>query len=346
MLLLILAMARAVAATGAWWLESPEMLERASAATVESAAAKAGYSVRVVKRFHLGEGWEFVALVEGFADEAAATAAARSLNKDTGVVMTLVHDPAKGPPVRTSVDDAKKAAVVPVSDAAGVIAGCIAAHGGATGGAAALARAPAVRFEFEREFDLDSRHLVVGHEYWRDATSRRLEVRAKGGGASSLSVATANGAWIRVGDQVEKRDIGVLISQADTFAPEVVLGVALDVQTLLGGPGSEELLLLEGAESGVRVGRGEDPSEPGLAFADIDPGSGHLDRVRYVTEGGAVLFEMRDWKLLAPGVLVPGTMTLERADGRRETIHVKRLEMADTAPAGTFNAPEKDTPSP
>ena len=345
MLLLILAVAQAVAATGAWWLESPEMIERSSAVTVESSAAKAGYSARVVKRFHLGEGWEFVALVEGFADEASATAAARRPNTETGVVMTLVHDPAKGPPVRTSVDEAKKAAA-PASEAAAVIATCIAAHGGPTGGAGALARSPAVHFAFEREFDLDTKHLVVDHEYWRDATSRRLSVEAHGGGTSSLSVATANGAWIRVDGRVEARDIGVLIGQADTFAPEVVLGVALDVQTLLGGAGSDELLLLEGAESGVRVGRGEDPSEPGLAFADIDPASGRLDRVRYVTEGGAVLFEMRDWKGAAPGVLVPTTMTLERADGRRETIRVKRLELTETAPSGTFTAPEKDTASP
>lgn len=346
MFLLILAMARAMAATGAWWLESPEMIERSSASTVEASAAKAGYSVRVVKRFHLGEGWEFVALVEGFADEAAATAAARRLSVETGVAMTLVHDPAKGPPVRTSLDEGKKAPASGASDAPGVIAACIAAHGGPTGGAAALARAPAVHFEFEREFDLDSKRMVVTHDYWRDATSRRLTVETKGGGTSSLSVATASGAWIRVGDQVEKRDIGVLLSQADAFAPEVVLGAALDVHTLLGSPWTEQLLLLEGAESGVRVGRGEDPSEPGLAFADIDPGSGQLARVRYVTDGGAVLFEMRDWRAAAPGVLVPGTMTLERADGRRETIRVKRLEIAETAPSGTFAAPEKDAASP
>lgn len=332
MFLLLWAAARAGDTADAWWLESPEMNERAGAEFVEASSTKAGFSVRVVKRFHLGEGWEYVALVEGFADQAAAADAARTLKAETGVTLTLVHDPAKGRAVRTEVDEA-----APERASAGVIAACLAAHGGPTGGVAALARSPAVHFSFERTLDLDGRQVVMRHDYWRDTTSRRLLVEAKGGGVGSLMVASAAGAWIRVGDKLDTRDIGVVVTQADAFAPEAVLAVALDIEGLFGA--GEDMVVLEGAESGTRVGRGEDPTEPGLAFADLDLQTGRLVRVRYVTEGGPVLFELDAYRSSGSGVTVPGTVTLTRADGRREIITVKRLELLDSAPAGTFRTP-------
>ncbi len=333
MFLLLWAVALASDTADAWWLESPEMNERAGAEFVEASSGKVGFSVRVVKRFRLGEGWEYFALVEGFADEAAAAAAARTLQAETGVTLTLVHDPAKGRAVRTEVDKA-----APEHASAGaLIAECLAAHGGATGGAAALARSPAVHFSFERALDLEGRRVVMRHDYWRDATSRRLLVEAKGGGVGSLMVATAAGAWIRVGDKVDTRDIGVVVTQADAFAPEAVLAVALDIDGLFGA--GEDMVVLEGAESGTRVGRGEDPTEPGLAFADVDPQTGRLVRVRYLTEGGPVLFELDEYRASVGGVTVPGTVTLTRTDGRREVIKVQRLDLLDSAPPGTFKAP-------
>lgn len=344
MIWILLGAARALAASAGWWLEGPEVVERADAAALQASAERAGYHARVVKRFHLGEGWEFVTLVEGFADEAAATSAAKKLAKDTGIPLSVVHDPTRPGGSRTPVP--APAPVAAPSDAAGIIAAARAAGGGPTGGVAALARAPAVHFVFEREFELDGKRTRVVHDYWRDSTARRLSVNTNGAGTDSLSVATANAAWIKVNGHVEPRDIGVIIAQADTFAPETVLGVALDVDALFASTDSASFVVLEGAESGVRVGRGEDPTEPGLAFADVDPATGHLLRVRYVTEGGPVMFEMSDWRVAAPGVLAPGNLTLLRADGRTETIRVQRLEVADSAPPGTFSTPENDAGSP
>lgn len=342
---LLLLFSIALAATGEWWLEGPQVADKATADALGSLAGRAGYEARVVKRFRLGEGWEYVTLVEGFADEAAASAAAQRLGREGGRPFVLVHDPAKGPPTRVTVAaPAEPAGQGPT--ASSLLAAARSAHGGPAGGAAALARARAVHFVFSREFVMDKKPVTVDHDYWRDVTSRRVDVRTHGIGTDSTSVATAKGAWVRAAGKVESRDIGVLITQADAFAPEAILGVALDVDTLLGGPEPHQFVLLEGAESGLRVGRGEDPTEPGLAFADIDPKTGLLSRVRYVTEAGPLVIELAGWGTAGAGVVYPGVLSIERPDGRRESIRVQRLEITESAPAGTFAVPEITTASP
>ncbi len=332
-------------AAGVWWLESADLAERGEASALEAAAVRAGYSARVVKRFHLGDGWEYVTLVEGFVDEAGATAAARKLTKG-GTAFTLVHDPVRGPPSRATVRSDPDTSEASRPSVASLVESVRAAHGGATGGAAALARARVVHFSFDREFSLDKKSLLVSHEYWRDPTSRRVTVDTHGGATDSTSVATSSGAWLKVAGRVERRDIGVLIAQADAFAPEAVLGIALEVFALLAEGEAQTLVFLEGAETGVRIGRGEDPTQAGLAFADVDPKTGLLLRARYVTAGGPATFSMTGWSERAPGVLVPGVLVVERPDGSTETIRVIALEVADAAPPGTFGTPENEAARP
>ncbi len=338
MLALILLFTHLAWGADGWWLESAGSPDRAVAAAVESAAIKDGYTARVVKRFRLGEGWLHVALVEGFADEAGASAAGARLRKETGATLNVVAAPAKGKAVKGEPVAAPAAKPAPPS-AASTLARCLEAHGGAAGGAAALARSPAVHFKFVREFEVDGKKVRVAHEYWRNATSRRLEVRGGGFGTDSVLVATADGAWMSAAGEVEARDIGVLISQADAFSPEVVLGPALDVPTLFGGPEPGTLMLLEGAESGVRVGRGEDPVGTGFAFADVDAANGLLQRVRYVTDAGPVSYSYGQWRAAREGLVVPGSVRVERADQRSEAIAVEALELLSAAPAGTFAQP-------
>ncbi len=332
-------------AAGVWWLESADLGERAQAAALEAAAIQAGYSARVVKRFRLGDGWEYVTLVEGFMDEGGATSAASKLAA-SGTVFTLVHDPVRGPPSRATVRPDPQQSEPAARSVASLVQSVRLAHGNATGGAAALARAKVVHFTFEREFSLDRKMVRVSHDYWRDPTSRRVIVDTHGAATDSGTVATTSGAWLKVAGRVESRDIGVLIAQADAFAPEAVLGLALDVPTLFLEKNDQDLVFLEGAEAGVRIGRGEDPIEAGLAFADIDPKSGLLLRVRYVTAGGPVTFAMTGWNERSPGVVVPDVLVVERPDGSAETVRVRVLEVSDVAPPGTFATPENDAPRP
>jgi hypothetical protein len=325
-------------AAEAWFVESPPTSERADLAAFEVAADGAGVPVRVVRRFRLGKGWEWVALAEGFADEAAAEAAARKLAKEAGASVTVVRSGAKGTGRRS---EAAVSAPGPTpaqpSGAADLVARAVAAHGEKEGGAAALSRAPAVHFSFDREIADGGGRIHASHDYWREGPSRRLAVDVDGAGVDSLAVATPKGAWIQAKGTVAARDIGVVINQVDAFAPEVVLGVVLDVPTLLGS--GEGLLILEGAESGVRVGRGEDPAQPGLAFADIDPATGRLALVRYVTSGGPLLFHCEDWAEAVDGVLYPRSLVVERPDGTREAVHVRALDVAEHAPGGSFASP-------
>jgi len=320
-------------------LESAPATTREELAPVEAATSASGFKSRVVKRFRLGQGWTWVALVEGFSTEAAATSAAQTLATATQRTFSVVAEGGSRTPV-----DVPVAAVPSAPTAASTVAATIAAHGGVGGGASELARAKAVHFSFTRALEADGRAIEASHDYWREGASRRLAVDVKQGGEDSLLVVTGNGGWLEAGGQVVSRDIGILVNQADAFAPEAVLGLALDLPSLLAAPPEAPLLLLEGAERGVRIGRGEDPEGAGLAFADVEAGTGLLLGARYVTEGGPLLFSYAAWTRVTPTLLVPTRVRVERPDGRVETVSVSKVELAEAAPAGTFAPPSATAP--
>lgn len=320
-----------------YYLETPPVSDRAAASKAEQAAEAAGFDARVVRRFRLGKGWEFVVLVEHLPGATEAAAAAKRLERELGGSVTAWRLDGS----EKAVAVALPAPPIPETDggAAAWIARARAAHGGPTGGASALARAGAVHFRFARSFDLGGKQVTVRHDYWREGAARRLAVETGGSGQDSLSIATATGAWIRVGGQVQTRDIGIAIGMMDAFAPEAVLTVALEAARLLDGPEVATFRALEGAESGLRFGAGGDESEPGVSFVDLDPQTGQILRVRYVTEAGPITFVMAGWRQVASGVLVPGEVRVERADGAKETYRVEGLELLDRAPASTFEKP-------
>jgi hypothetical protein len=337
-MLIWLAILAGTARADEYYLEAPPVTDRAAAERMERAADAAGFDARVVRRFRLGKGWEFVMLVEHLASEADAAAAATRLEKELGQRVSAWR-----------LDRGDKAVSVdlppppaPAENGAGAsawIARAREAHGGATGGAAALARAAAVHFRFERAFELGGQSFVVRHDYWREGASRRLAVATGGAGQDSVCVATAASAWIKVGSEVRARDIGVAIGTVDAFAPEAVLTVALEAARLLEAPEVASFRPLEGAEEGLRFGTGGDESEPGLSFVDIDPATGRLIQVRYVSEAGPLVFELRGWRDVAPGVLVPAELSVRRPDGGHDLFRVEGLELLDRAPTGTFDKP-------
>ncbi len=332
-----LAVWSALAHAEEFYLEAPPVATREDAVRVEEAVRAAGYPGRVVRRFRLGRGWEFVVLVEHFASDKEAAAAAARLGKELGSEVTAWR-----------LDDAPRAVAVdlpPVASApadtgaAEWIARARATHGGSTGGASGLARVAAVHFVFARTLVLDSKEVTIRHDYWREGASRRLAVQTGGAGQDSLAVATAGGAWLRAAGEVQVRDIGVTLGAVDAFAPEAVLTVALEAARLLDGPEVAGFQELEGAESGRRFGSGGDESEPGLSFVDLDPTSGQLLRVRYASEAGPITFEMSGWRQVRAGVLVPAEVRVERADGRVETLRIELLDLVERAPSGTFDRP-------
>ncbi|MES2640876.1 MAG: hypothetical protein V4850_15410 [Myxococcota bacterium] len=327
----------AIARADEYYLEAAPVLDRAAATRVEQVAEAAGFDARVVRRFRLGKGWEFVVLVETFPGEAEAAAAAVRLERDLGAKVTAWRVDGNDKPIAVVLAE-------PPPDASNVGASAWIerardAHGGATGGATAVGRAGAVHFTFSRTLALAGKQVAVRHDYWREGASRRLVVDTAGAGQDSLSVATSSGAWIRAGGQVQSRDIGITIGMVDAFAPEAVLTVALEAARLLDGAEVASFRPLEGAESGLRFGGGGDESESGLSWVDIDPSTAQLLRVRYVSEAGPITFELSGWRKVAGGVLVPAEIRVERADGGRETLRVDALELLDRAPASTFDKP-------
>lgn len=332
-----LALVLTSAAAEEYYLEAPPQTDKAAASRMEQAAEAAGFEARTVRRFRLGKGWEFVVLVERFPGSAEAAAAAARLERELGGKVTAWR-----------VDGNEKAVAVdlpapplPTGDggAAAWIARARAAHGGATGGSTALARAGAVHFRFARTFEHGGKPVTVRHDYWREGASRRLAVETGGAGQDSLAIATATGAWLRAGGQVQGRDIGITIGMVDAFAPEAVLTVALEAARLLEAPEVASFRALEGAESGLRFGAGGDESEPGVSFVDLDPATGQILRVRYVSEAGPITFEISGWRQVGKGVLVPEELHVQRADGKKETYRVEGLELLDRAPASTFDKP-------
>jgi hypothetical protein len=319
-----------------FYLESPASEDRDAVVKLQEKVEGAGLDGRIVRRFRLGHGWEWVLLVESFASEEDARAAVSTLQPLVGMTLAVVkEDGGKVQPAVLTPPSPDP----PAMTAAQWLARADAALGGATGGAHELARAGAVHFVFERSVKIGEKTSAIRHDYWREGPSRRLAVETRGAGQDSVATVTSTGAWIVVGTQTTSRDIGVAVGAVDGFAPEAVLTLALEAHRLLVSPEVQRFQVLEGAESGVRLGAGASGPDRGLTWIDLDAGSARPLRARYVTEGGPTEWDFVGWKQITPGIVVPTTLTVTRPDGSRETLKVERLEVTAHAPTGTFSPP-------
>lgn len=312
-------------------LEVGPVAERAEAAEVASVAKAAGLPGRVVRRFRLGHGWEFIVVVEHIGSRQEAEKAAVRLGTDTRQPVTI--SVVGGEEIESSPEQSAPTG----PGAAGVVDAVTAAHGGEAGGASALARAEVVHFVFDRTIRMNGKDVTFHHDYWREGGNRRLTV--DGPEVDSVAIAGGSGAWLNSGGKVHSRDVGVIINQVDAFAPEAVLAVAMDVWHLLRSPEVATFRVLEGAESGTRLGSGSSEEEPGVSFFDVESESNRLARVRYVTDGGPVVYELKDYREVGEGLVVPFRVEVERGDGRRELISVKVVEIAGRPPSGAFDKP-------
>ena len=343
---ILLSLSSAAWAGTDWHVETGVLADRAAAERVVAVATAGGMQARVVRRFQFGRGWEHVVLVERLASAQVARDAAQRLAQASGEAVVVYRNvDGRSVPEGTTEPSASTPAV-PVAPAAAPARGVgdilrriETAHGGDAGGSAGLSRAGAVHFVYARTFPVEGRMRTMEHDYWRANGGRRLEVKTAGAGVDSLAVASDKGGWLRANGAVVSRDAGVLVTTIDGFAPEAVLTLAMDVPSLLRSPEVERFKPLEGAESGVRIGHGGDETSPGLSFIDADPGTGRLLRARYVTEAGPVTMSMGGWREAAPGIVYPASVQVERADGTREEIVVRVLDVLAAAPASTFARP-------
>lgn len=335
MLGLVLSLALAHATD--FYVESDPVADRDAATAMWDKARAAGMAPRLVRRFRLGHGWEFVLLVEGMTDEAAARTTAEHLSDvlDARVTVFREGEGSKAVPVIGP----EPAPESPAMTAGQWLAKVDASLGGAAGGAGELGRAGAVHFVFTRTLKVGDREATIRHDYWREGGYRRLAITTGGAGKDSVAIVTPTGAWISVNGAATSRDIGVAVGAVDNFAPEAVLTIALEGHALLRSPEAQRFQVLEGAESGLRLGLGADGPDQGLTFIDIDPDSARLLRARYVTEAGPIEWDLRDWKRIGSAVMVPYDVRMVRGDGTTEKIKVDSIEIVGRAPEGTFAAP-------
>jgi hypothetical protein len=318
-----------------YFLEVGPIGDKAAATAAQAQLKNAGIESRLVRQFRIGEGWEFLLIVEHIPEQAQADALATRIGTDTGrsVQIFRMDD---GSEVEPEVE------APPKPTAAQLLEQTRQAHGGSSGGVSTLARAEAVHFVFDRVLIEGTRKTTYHHDYWREGANRRLVV--DGPETDSLAIATASASWIKAtgaqpSEGVVSRDIGVVINQVDAFAPEAVLAVALDAWHLLEASEVEGFRFLEGGEGGTRIGSGSTEEESGLSFLDIDASSSRIIRVRYITEGGPVIYSLSEYREVQPGLWVPHRVEIERGDGRRELILVKQLELLPAAPTGSFDKP-------
>lgn len=301
-----------------WYLESPERADRSEPAAVEEAAVAAGFDARVVRRFTEGQGWRYVARVEGFADAPSARVAARELAEATGVAFVVIElsdgktSPISKVPAGSSSDAAHSApeAAVDPKEAAKQLAQVVAAHGAGAAFRASLAKGP-VRFEYRRTLP-DGR--VASHRWGKlggeiyvevsgDVPARKLKVSRD---RAELSVGGAPFA----GQRPE-----AAMAIVSSLGPAEVIPVILGLEEAVANRREFQEMAITGAgEIGgvetILLGFGGDGTSGAI---DLEIGAkDHL--LRKVTfDGGARAYELSDHRAVS-GAMLPFSV-VERREG-------------------------------
>lgn len=339
-------------------MESPGHAAREKAEELRKAAVAAGASderTRIVRRYERGAGWRFLVHVDGLPTEgdvqslvsvlSVAGVAPRVVDLATGETVAVAAPPPPPPatPVATGGGDAVEAKASASRrgrrEAEGVLRAAVEAHGGATGGLAALSGSRELTFQFVREVPVDGKSLVARHVYRRSGDSLRLDVTVqKGDGVDSVTVAgPGGGAWVVSEGKTVPRDAPRTREIVGRFAPEqllrVALGVAADIETatawrelVVVGPEGDDLVVLR-PETGPTGGLVE------VAFSRTDH---RLRRVTMERAGRRTVYLFDDYRELAPGLVVPHETETLRDGASVEAIQVLGLDASTRIPATLF----------
>jgi hypothetical protein len=333
---------------GTFYLEAPAVPEKADATALAEAAQGQGQASRVVRRYRKGAGWEYVVVIEGFADQAAATAAAGALAGKTGKPITVFEtmgDEARAVSVEapaaaaSSADDER----TPEQIAAGrILEAAVKAHGGAPGGLAVVQKAEAVKFEFRRTVPGGP---TVKHVYAERGSDRFLEVVIeKGTGTSSKSGVAQGKGWLAAGSaQATLQDTAQTATELDRFAPEAVLAFPLgfasavterkEFQSLVPAGGEQvdgeacEVLRYDGGRAGTPL------------TLYVGDGDHRVRKVVFGSDAGDVIHEFSDWKELAPGVVLPRRIRTWRGTELIDDVEVLGIDLHPKLPDDWFRAP-------
>jgi hypothetical protein len=327
-----------------WYLESPDVAERADAARVEEIAVRDGFDARVVRRFVDGAGWRYLARIDGFADAGSAGAAASQLAEALGVPLAVLQ--LDGERV-VRIDEARPTgAPVPPGpmDAAPILEAVARAHGTGPETLSALASRPVLlRY---RRYLADGR--VVRHVWGRDEGGTYVEVtpgdgseglRASRtrwvGGKASLSV--DGGPW-------QAQDAAKTAATVEALGPIELLPLVLAVAaTLEERPEFERMVVVRGGDAGHAVLRYGGDATSGSIELEVDDAR-RIRRLSFdegSSSGGATLASVvRHFDDYRPidglsGSLVPWRISTVRGE-RVDRIEIDVFQVGGDLPDAWF----------
>jgi hypothetical protein len=316
---MLLQLLAAAASAAGWYVETPEGTDRDTARVAEGHAADAGLAPRLVRRFVDGAGWRFFVRIEGFEDDATATAAATDLAARAHApfaVFQIEGDRA----VRLAVVGTGSAPPVPAATpAAPVLFEVLAAHGVSDGTLGRIRSGP-VRVTYRRTLPGDR---VVETTWLAGGGRIRVDVApVRGDLRRSTTIVREDGAWLSVdGGPFERQDAEKTRTVIEQLAPEEVVPLVLALGSAVPQRREFERMAVVGEAPGddgssLLVLRFEGDATAGPVELAVST-SDHLVHAARFGDAGAVAHAYSDYRPVGE-LTVPFRVATERA-GSDET---------------------------
>ena len=310
----------------------------------EALPEEAEATVRLVRRFHQGQGWRYLVVIEGTAGvEEAQTLAALAAGLELVLPEVDVTEPVVTSPEPSPAEPPTEEASDRLMVAEGVLRAAVRAHGGRDGAGVLVGQAQSVRFTYTRAVPVTDGQLVADNHFLRKGEAVRLEVEIEAGsGVDSITTLTADKkGWVSVEEEHTERDPGRTLEILERFSPEAVLAVPLgfpeDVETAAvwrsletvekTTQGVDEVWLLRGSE------------ESSLKEACFDVRQRLLRRVTWTSERGDITFTYGEYQELEKDLIVPFHTRIERDGELLEEITVSTFEVNPVLDDALFDAP-------
>lgn len=373
-----------------YYLEGPPLVEKADATALAASASGQGHEGRVVRRFRQGAGWEYIVLVDGFADEEAARVAAAAIAGSSGRVIGVFESdggqakrigegapkgataapppnidvvaaepvpPPPTPPKAVKEKRASKAEVIPPAEDAAkiddpvpgddpavatILARAVTAHGGATGGKAAIDAAPSFKFEYRRVVPAGP---TVHHVYVERGLDVYLQVDVESGeGVSSRSGIVGGKAWLsKTAAPATIEDLAQTQEVLAKFSPVAVLSFPLGFSEAaverreFQDMARNGTTTIDGVVCDVLRYAGDRISAP-MVLA-IDQADGRVRRATFKSDGGDLTHEFSEWHDLGGGVVVPYRVRTWRGSELVDDVQVISLDLTPRIDEAWFRTP-------
>ena len=334
-------------------IESEPHILRADAVALHSQISEAlpegaEATVRLVRRFHQGQGWRYLVVIEGTASVEEAQSLAELAD---GLAVLLPADGDDEPQGTSSEPSAELVEAAPVAEEASerlmvadsVLRTAVRAHGGSEGAGVLVGQAQSIRFSYTRAVPVSDGQLVAVNHFLRKGEAVRLEVEIEtGSGINSITTLTSDKkGWVSVEEEHTERDPGRTLEILERFSPEAVLAVPLgfpeDVETAAVWRSLETIEKSVQDVDEVWVLRGGEDSRLKEASFDVDQRL--LRRVTWTSERGDITFTYGEYQELDKDLIVPFHTRIERDGELLEEITVSTFEINPVLDDGLFHAP-------